>query len=156
MEMRRSRSILDSIRRIVRALRVASRKAEARSGLSGAQLFVLQALKDRSALTITQLAQRTYTHQSSVSTVVTRLLKKKLLSRAKSKTDARRREVVITPKGVALLKRPVEVGQSRLLAGIAKLGSRDRRLLAVLLAELVAKSGFSDIPASMIFEEDKK
>ena len=39
-----ARMILDAIRRIVQALRVASREAEASVGLSGAQLFVLQKL----------------------------------------------------------------------------------------------------------------
>jgi hypothetical protein len=38
------RIVLDSIRRIVQALRVSSRAAEKTVGLSGAQLFLLQQL----------------------------------------------------------------------------------------------------------------
>ena len=156
MDIRHSQKILDSIRRIVRALRIASRRAEARFGLSGAQLFVLQALKDGSSLTINELGERTYTHQSSVSAIVTKLEETGFLSRTQSRSDARRKEVKITSKGKNLLKMRIELGQSRLLAGISKLSDRERRLLSVLMEKLVKHSGFSDLPVSMFFEEDKK
>ena len=156
MDISHSQSILDSTRRIVRALRLASRRAESRFGLSGAQLFVLQALKDGSSLTINQLAERTYTHQSSVSTVVTNLEEAGLLLRTRSRSDARRREVKITSKGKKILKIRIELGQSRLVAGIGKLPARERRLLSVLLEKLVKESGFSDLPARMFFEESKR
>jgi DNA-binding MarR family transcriptional regulator len=156
MDIKQSQRILDSIRRIVRALRVASRRAESRFGLSGAQLFVLQALRDGSSLTINELAERTYTHQSSVSTVVTNLEEAGLISRTRSRTDLRRIEVRITAKGKKILRMRIELGQSRLVAGIAKLPNRERALLAALLERLVKESGFSDLPARMFFEERKK
>lgn len=156
MDIRHSQRILDSIRRIVRALRLASRRAESRFGLSGAQLFVLQALKDGSSLTINELGERTYTHQSSVSAVVTNLEEAGLLSRTRSRSDARRREVRITTKGKSILKSRIELGQSRLVAGIAKLQDREQRLLSALLEKLVKESGFSDLPARMFFEERNK
>lgn len=156
MHIPNPQNILNSIRRIVRALRLASRHAEARFGLSGAQLFVLQALKDGSSLTINELGERTYTHQSSVSTIVTKLEEAGFLSRTQSRSDARRKEVKITTKGKKLLKMKIELGQSRLLTGISKLTSRERQVLSGLLEKLVQQSGFSDRPASMFFEEDKK
>ena len=156
MDIRQSQRILDSIRRIVQAIRLASRRAESRFGLSGAQLFVLQALKDGSSLTINALAERTYTHQSSVSTVVTNLEEAGLISRTRSRADLRHIEVRITPKGKKILKLRIELGQSRLVAGIAKLPNRERAILAALLERLVKESGFSDLPARMFFEERKK
>lgn len=149
-----SRRIADSVRRIVRALRLASRRAETRFGLTSAQLFVLQALKGGSSLTVNELAERTYTHQSSVSTVLTKLAERGLLSRTRSRSDARRREVRIAAPGRRLLKRHIELGQSRLFAGIAKLPHRERRTLAVLLEKLVRESGFAGLPAKMFFEEE--
>ena len=154
--MRHSQSILDPIRRIVRALRLASRRAESRFGLSGAQLFVLQALKDGASLTINELAERTYTHQSTVSTVVTNLAEAGFLSRVRSKADARRREVRITPKGRSILTMRIELGQARLVAGISKLSIQERLRLSALLEKLVKESGFSELPAMMFFEERKK
>jgi len=55
----------------VQALRVSSRAAERDVGLSAAQLFVLDRLAGADqALCVNELAQRTLTHQSSVSVVV--------------------------------------------------------------------------------------
>ena len=62
-------TIMDALRRVVRALRVSARTAERRFGISGAQLFVLERLAEASAPSVDDLAKRTLTHQSSVSLV---------------------------------------------------------------------------------------
>src|SRR5881296_2175368 len=64
-----SQRILDSIRRLVRLLRLADRAAQNELGLSGAQLFVLQELGKTPSLSLNELAERTRTDQSSVSVV---------------------------------------------------------------------------------------
>ena len=66
-----ARDVLDSLRRIVRSLLESSRRAEQQLGITGAQLFVLEKLAAARALSLNELAERTHTHQSSVSTVVT-------------------------------------------------------------------------------------
>src|SRR3954454_1713862 len=68
------REVLNSLRQIVRSLRVSSRAAEQRVGLSGAQLFVLSCLARQSPCSVNDLAVRTATDQSSVSVVVSRLV----------------------------------------------------------------------------------
>src|ERR1019366_9428176 len=50
------RTILDALRRIVRDLRLSSREAERDAGISGAQLFVLQALAGGRAASLGALA----------------------------------------------------------------------------------------------------
>ena len=65
---------MNAIRSIVRALRVSSRMIESKMGMSGAQLFVLQQLAEKPAHSLNELAERTATHQSSVSVVVRRLV----------------------------------------------------------------------------------
>src|ERR1051326_783354 len=81
---------LGAIRRFVRVLRMSAAGAERETGLSSAQLFVLHLLKEGAAGSMTDLANRTMTDQSSVSTVVSRLEQKGLVSRTPSPTDARR------------------------------------------------------------------
>ena len=66
---RDTRDVMESLRRIVQALRESARRAEQEIGLSGAQLFVLATLSETPALSLNELAGRTRTHQSSVSTV---------------------------------------------------------------------------------------
>src|SRR5690348_6031172 len=89
-------AILDALRRIVQALRVTARAAERQHGISGAQLFVLHQLRDGEACSINDLAERTFTHQSSVSTVVSRLVASGHVRRRAADADARRAEVSLT------------------------------------------------------------
>ena len=72
-------AILDAVRHVVQALRESSRLAERQVGLTGAQLFVLQKLAESPALSVNELAERTHTHQRSVSTVVSRLVDRRLV-----------------------------------------------------------------------------
>ena len=66
--------ILDALRSIVRELRLASREAEQRVGVHGAQLHALRQLSDSPTMSLTELADRTHTDISSVSVVVSRLV----------------------------------------------------------------------------------
>src|SRR3954468_12674201 len=83
------RIVLDGVRRIVQSLRESSRRAEKRVGMSGAQLFVLQKLEEAPAQSLNDLAGRTHTHQSSVSTIVARLVERGLVTRMRSPRDGR-------------------------------------------------------------------
>jgi DNA-binding MarR family transcriptional regulator len=145
--------IFESIRRIFRVLRESSRAAESRVGLSGAQLFVLQRLSGARALSVNELAERTFTHQSTVSVVAKRLCELGYVVRGASSSDGRRTELALSPKGRALLARAPEAAQERLVDGVRTLPAPRRRRLAEALQELTAAMGIADQPAPMFFEE---
>ena len=148
------RAVLDAIRHIVRVLRVASRAAEKRVGLSGAQLFVLQVLADEDALSLGELAERTFTHQSSVSVVVGRLVYRGLVRRERSTVDGRRLEVTLTRAGRILAGRAPAAAQGRLISGLERLDPGDRRVLARTLGCLLGEMGIGEEAAAMFFEDD--
>lgn len=146
-------AILDSIRRIVSVLRVGSRAAEKQVGLSGAQLFVLSTLADAPALSINELADRTHTHQSSVSVVVSRLVEQGLVSRVRSGGDARRLELSLTPAARARLRKAPDTPQQRLVEAAQLLPPAQRRQLARLLARLADGMGTGEEAVEMFFED---
>lgn len=151
-----ARAILDSIRKIVQVLRVASRAAEKGVGLTGAQLFVLHHLNANDRLSLNELAERTLTHQSSVSVVVQRLVDRGLVSRVRSESDARRIELSLTRAGRALLAKSPQAAQDQIIEAVQQLTSNDRKTLARTLGALVSELGLDEQPAPMIFEEDHK
>jgi DNA-binding MarR family transcriptional regulator len=151
---REARIVLEAIRRIVRLLRQSAREAERRTGLSAAQLFVLQQLRAAGgALTPGELADRTLTHQSSVSVVVKRLVAAGLVSRARSERDGRRVELSLTPAGRAAVRRAPELAQERLISAVDELPVAHRSGLAAGLGRLVGQLGISGAPPPMFFEE---
>jgi len=129
--------VLDSIRAIVRTLRLSGRAAEQSLGVNAAQHFVLQKLGEEPANSLAELASRTRTDPSSVSVVVSRLVARGLVSRESSAEDARRVTIALTPAGRALLRRTPRNAQSQLLEAAASLPPRQLRGLADCLADLV-------------------
>jgi DNA-binding MarR family transcriptional regulator len=149
------RRVLDAIRRIVRVLRLASREAEKRLGLSAAQLFVLQKLAEGGVLSVNELAQRTHTHQSSVSVVVQRLVKRGMVDRTRSRADARQAEVEVTLAGKSALKSAPTAAQDRIIGALGRMNSRQVRQLADSMELLTGEIGIDgQAAAPMLFEED--
>jgi len=151
-----AQSILDAIREIVRVLRESSRAAEAKVGLSGAQLFVLQKLGEGGPLSLNELAARTLTHQSSVSVVVSRLVEAGLVQRRRAEDDARRLELALTRQGEQLLSRAPDAAQERLIQGVRELSATDRKRLAQGLKRLLERMGVEERTPEMFFEEPPK
>src|SRR5262245_7311045 len=150
------RAALDALRRVVQGLRMFSTRAEQATGLSGAQLFVLQQLAEAPARSLNELAVRTRTHQSSVSTVVTRLVERGLVSRKRSGEDARRVLLEVTPAGRALVTRAPETAQKRLITALEGLPAARRRSLMRDLETLVAALGMDHEPAALFFEPSEQ
>jgi DNA-binding MarR family transcriptional regulator len=147
-------SILDSFRRIIRTLRVASRATEKEFGLSAAQLFVLHALADAPALSLNEVAERTRTHQSSVSVVVQRLVERGLVARDPVPGDARRMALSLTPAARQLIVDAPDAPSERLISALERTTPTARTRLATTLARLVAELGADEGPVTMLFEED--
>jgi DNA-binding MarR family transcriptional regulator len=148
-----ARRALDALRRIVQGLRESSRAAEQRAGMSGAQLFVLQTLAEAPGLSLNELAERTRTHQSSVSAVVTRLARERLVGRGTAPGDARRAEIRLTPRGQGRLRSAPRTAQERLVSAVDALPAADRARLAATLERLVEGMGLAKQRPAMLFDE---
>jgi DNA-binding MarR family transcriptional regulator len=151
-----SRDVLDSLRRIVQVLRESSRRAEQQLGITGAQLFVLEKLAEAPCQSLNELAARTHTHQSSVSTVVARLVERRLVARQRSARDARRLELVLTARGRRMAADTPGAAQNRLIRTIQDLPPRSGRQLASLLRLVVRGMDAPEEPAPMFFDEERK
>ena len=148
-----AREVMDSIRRIVQVLRVGSRAAERHAGISAAQLFVLERLAaSQRPLSVNELAERTLTHQSSVSVVVQKLERQRLIERQSAPGDARRAQLSLTPAAQRVLRKAPGVAQNRILGALAEMSPADRRSLARLLGEVARRVSDGQAP-SMFFED---
>lgn len=151
-----AREVLDSLRRIVQVLRESSRRAEQQLGITGAQLFVLEKLAEVPSQSLNELAERTRTHQSSVSTVVGRLVERGLVMRQRSAGDARRLVLVLTARGRRVTANTPGVVQDRLIDTIEGLPPRSRKQLASLLRQVVSGLDAVERKPRMFFDDDGK
>jgi DNA-binding MarR family transcriptional regulator len=147
---------VNALRRIVQAVRAASVGAEQQTGLSGAQLFVLQQLAEAPAESLNELAARTLTHQSSVSVVVSRLVRRGLVTRARAERDRRRRVIELTATGRAVMRTAPETFQVQLINVLESMQPRERRTVGRALELLVQRLGLEREPAGMLMEPETR
>ncbi len=150
------RTALDAFRRIIQALRTSARETEQRVGLSTAQLFALEQLAQAPGSSVNELAARTFTHQSSVSVVVQRLVQRRFVQKVTSKDDRRRVRLALTDSGRAVLRRSPEPVQDRLIAGIAALSEERRHAIAHALDEIAQAISDHQTPPPMLFEDGRR
>ncbi|HET6401646.1 MAG TPA: MarR family winged helix-turn-helix transcriptional regulator [Candidatus Kapabacteria bacterium] len=148
--------ILDALRTLVHALQAGSRSSEERVGLTGAQLFVLEKLHAVDSMTVNELAAATHTRQSTVSVVVSKLVKKGMVLRVRSTEDARIQKLSITRRGKSKLERAPETVQDRLVQTLKKMPRMSRIKLAWGLEYLIVESGLAGIKAEFFLENNRK
>ena len=143
-----------ALRRIVRYLRLADREAEAAVGLSAAQLFVLGVLARSPGCSLSEVAEETLTDQSSVSTVVAKLVEKKLVIRKPAEIDRRRIELRLSASGEHVVRSAPRVPQMRIAELVRSLSAKERESLVRSLEMLTAAMGANEIAPRMLFEDE--
>ena len=140
-------TVLDSIRRLVRFLRLADTNAQAATGLSASQLYVLHDLYERPAASLDELAQRILTDPAAVSSVVDRLVRRGMVKRTRS-------ELRLTPIGARVVRNAPHAPQQAIVHGIEQLPDAHRDELTRALGTLVTTIGADGVPARMLFEDE--
>ena len=143
---------LERLRTLVSALTHSARAVERTTGVTNAQLFLLQQLAETDSLSVNDLAARARTQQSTVSIVVARLVRAGLAAKRKAKDDRRRAVVSLTPKGRRLLTHAPAPPTAALLRAIEALSIREARTLADGLGALLRALAPSPRKATMLFE----
>jgi len=126
-------SIVNSLRRITQAIRLSASEVQDKLGISSAQLFVLQQLAEHPASSLRELQERTFTDQSSVSVVVSRLVGHGHVARKRSKVDARRLELETTATGRALVRRAPPLPQAKLVSALHRVAATDLDIAAKVM-----------------------
>jgi DNA-binding MarR family transcriptional regulator len=143
---------MDSIRRLVQALRSLGLRSERDFGVTAAQLFVLRRIAADPGLSLAELARQTLTRESSVSEVVARLVAGGFVERRHAVDDRRRLELRLAPAGERIVAVAPETVQERLVDAFRALPDDARRALSRGLSAWLVAAGLDHLPASMFFE----
>jgi DNA-binding MarR family transcriptional regulator len=144
--------ILRSLRRIMRATDVQSRKLMAEYEITGPQLICLQTLLEDGPLTTTALAKLVNLANSTVVGILDRLESKDRVTRERSTQDRRVVLVCITAEGRELLARAPSPLQDRLALGLAELPETEQIVLAQSVERIVELLEVEDFGAAPLLE----
>ena len=98
-------SVLQRFRVLIRTAQRHSQWIERQSGVTGAQLWALQELKELPGLGVGELANRMALHQSTASNMIDRLETAELIRKERTSADQRVVRLYLTEQGEALLAR---------------------------------------------------
>jgi DNA-binding MarR family transcriptional regulator len=145
---------LQRVRALVEGLSKSARGVEDKTGVTNAQLFLLQEIRAGRHLSVNDLAALAMTTQSTVSIVLSRLERKGLVKRARSPVDRRSVVLQLTAAGKRLLRRAPKPATSAVLGALGRLTKEELRALSRGLDALGRELGFALKPPAMLFEEN--
>lgn len=131
-----TRSLLKSIRRIVRANDLQSRALAKSIGLTGPQLVVLMAVAELGEVTTKALADHADLSPATVVIVLENLEHREIVQRYRSDSDRRIVYTRLTPKGQQLISHAPRVFGDAFARRFASLSSERRRELISSVAAL--------------------
>lgn len=101
--MEKHEEVLVSLRQIIRAIDLHSKKLSKDSGLTGPQLILMRSIRELGEVTIRQLSTHTNMSPATATTILDRLERNGLAERVRSTTDKRKVHANLTEKGRLLL-----------------------------------------------------
>lgn len=144
--------IMQSLRRIIRAIETHSQTLNQQHQVTGPQLACLLAVSAQGALTTTKLAQTVFLSPSTVVGIVDRLEEKGLVHRERGRADRRQVLITLTETGVLLAKSAPSPLQQTLAAGLKQLPELEQVSITLALEKVVELMNARGIDAAPVLE----
>lgn len=127
--MTNSDALLVALRQINRAIDLHSKRLKKETGQTTPQLMVLKALEKNGRAKPSVIAKSVHLSHATVTSIVDRLEKSKMVTREKSADDRRSVEIVLTDKGRECIENAPEMLQEDFLVSFSRLESWEQSLL---------------------------
>ena len=150
--MERHTDVLITLRRIIRAIDLRSRRLMQQAGLTGPQLLVLQALGNNEQMSAGDLAREINLSQGTVTSILDRLEKRGLIQRVRSESDRRKVFVTLTVHGQEQLARAPTLLQEHFIERFSKLKDWEQHQILASLQRLAEMMDAQDIDAAPVLD----
>ncbi|GHA97855.1 MarR family transcriptional regulator [Algimonas arctica] len=144
--------VLTSLRKITRAIDLHSKSLMKDIGLTTPQLLVLQQVGQSGRARPSEVAKQVHLSQATITSIVDRLVKAELVTRARSEADRRSVDIILTQAGRTKLDAAPALLQKEFLATFDNLENWEKTLLVSSLQRLAAMMDAESIDAAPILE----
>lgn len=146
--------VLVSLRRILRATSMHSRKLGRSVGLSAPQLLVLRTAHEQDWPTASEIARAVSLSQATITTILNHLEKRGLLLRERGTSDRRRVHVALTEEGREVLAAAPKPLQESFAARFEALPRWEQHQLVAVLERVAVMMDAEDLDAAPLLSED--
>ena len=146
--------IMQSLRRIFKAIQDYSHEVSEKFGITGPQLWALKTISQNESLSLSDLGKRMYLHPSTITGVIDRLEKKRYVTRIRDQVDRRVIYVQLTAEGKRLAKRAPNPAQGKMIYGLKNLKRRELNLIYDSVQKLVKIMEAQDVKVTFFFDQE--
>lgn len=146
--------IMQSLRRIFKAIQVYSQEVSQNFGITGPQLWALTILSLNGSLPLGQLSKKMYLHPSTISGVVDRLEQKGYVVRDRGHEDRRVVRVQLTPQGKKAIGKAPNPIQGKMIYGLRKLKREDLNFIYHSVEKLVKMVEAQNLKVTFFFDQE--
>jgi DNA-binding MarR family transcriptional regulator len=146
--------VMQSLRRIIRAIQDYSHEVSNKFGITGPQLWALKTISQSESLSLSELSKTMYSHPSTITGVVDRLEKKGYVVRSRDKKDRRVISVRLTPKGKRLSRGTPNPIQGKMIYGLGKLRKEELNSIYDSVSRLVEIMEAQNVKVTFFFDQE--
>ncbi|EGU33899.1 MarR family transcriptional regulator [Vibrio ichthyoenteri ATCC 700023] len=150
--MEKHEEVLVSLRQIIRAIDLHSKKLSKESGLTAPQLILMRSIRDLGEVTIKQLSNHTNMSQATATIILDRLQRNGLIERKRSETDKRKVHAVLTDQGKERLEQAPMPLQQSFINKYQQLEEWEQTLLLSSVQRLSTMMNAEDIDVAPVLE----
>ncbi|NLS12690.1 MarR family transcriptional regulator [Vibrio sp. SM6] len=150
--MEKHEEVLVSIRQIIRAIDLHSKRLSKESGLTGPQLILMRAINEMENVTIKELSNHTNMSQATATTILDRLERNQYIQRVRSVTDKRKVHAQLTEKGQAVLVDAPMPLQENFIKRFQQLEPWEQTLLISSVQRISSMMNAEEIDAAPVLE----
>jgi len=146
--------IMQSLRRIFKAIQDYSQEVSHKFGITGPQLWALKTLSTNGSLPLGQLSKMMYLHPSTITGVVDRLEKKGYVVRDRVHKDRRVVMVQLTTKGKKTASKAPNPIQGKMIYGLNRLKQKNLNSIYDAVEKLMEIAEAQNIKATFFFDKE--
>lgn len=144
--------VLTSLRRVIRATDLHSKRLAKTSGLTAPQILLLQAIRKMEFSTIGQLAREVSLSQATVTNILDRLEKRALVIRERSTIDKRKVHVCLTDHGEEIIMRAPTPLQEQFARQFTDLKDWEQSMIIAALQRVAQMMDAEHLDASPVLD----
>jgi DNA-binding MarR family transcriptional regulator len=145
--------IMQSLRRIFKAIQDYSHEVSGKFGITGPQLWVLKTISLSGGPSLGDLGRKMYLHPSTITGLIDVLERKGDVVRLRDQEDRRVVKVTLTPKGKRLARRTPNPVQGKMIYGLRGLKKEERNLIYNSVQKLVEIMEAQNAKVTFFFDQ---
>ncbi|OQY31240.1 MAG: hypothetical protein B6241_14575 [Spirochaetaceae bacterium 4572_59] len=142
-----SEEVVSTLRQIIRAIDLQSKKLTKRYGLTGPQLIVLKEIQKSPDRPISEISRQVSLSQATVTSILDRLEQQGFAQRHRSEKDKRKVNIYLTEKAETILNAKPSLLQEEFIDEFDKLEDWEKNMLLASLQRLAAMMNAETIKA---------